>query len=256
MTVTEGRATTAQFLREEVFPTVWCPGCGIGTVLSSLIEAARSALIGPSGLYVAAGVGCTGKLPDSAAMNTVSVADGFVLRAAVEQKKKNPKTRVVAFTGNADFLLSGGKDLPEAAASECDLLVLYMNNLIYAVGEDSIHPITPFMRPDWSGRHEIPFNLPHMARISGACYVARWTPLRAGWLKHSLIEGWSRPGLTFIEVISPCLIFDVNSGKIRDTVERMEFYSEKEDFRGNEPTKQLDLRCSGKIIIGKFVDSK
>ena len=256
MTVTEGRATTAQFLREEAFPTVWCPGCGIGTVLSSLIEAARSARIEPSGLSLVAGMGCTGKLPECVTMNTVSVADGFVLRAAVERKKKAPKTRVVAFTGNADFLLSGGGDLPEAAASGCDLLVLYVNNLIYAAGEESLHPITPFMRPDWSGRHEIPFNLPHLAWISGACYVARWTPLRSGWLRHSLIEGWSRPGLAFIEVISPCLVFDVNSGKIRDTIERMEFYSETEDFRGDEPTKQLDLRCPGKIIIGKFVDSK
>jgi len=254
MTMTGTHATTDQFLKEGVFPTVWCPGCGIGTVLSSLIEAAKSARIEPSRILIVTGVGCTGKLPDCVAMNSMSADDGFVLRAAAERKKKSPKMRVVAFTGNADFMLSGGRDLYEAAAEGCDLLVVHVNNLIYAVGEDHLHPITPFMRPDWSGRHEIPFNLPHLARISGARYVARWTPLRAGWLKHSLAEGWSSPGVAFIEVISPCLIFDVNSGKIRDTVERMEFYARREDFSGIESTEKLDLRYPGKIIIGKFVD--
>jgi 2-oxoglutarate ferredoxin oxidoreductase subunit beta len=211
------------FLHPEIFPTVWCPGCGIGTAAYTLFEAIKEADILKKDMQIVSGIGCTGKIAES-----------------------------VRFKSYSDILLSGAEQLIEAGKKSENLIVIFINNFIYALSKDEAFPLTPFMRKSAGSKFELPFNIPGMAIYSGADFVARWTPMQAGWMKDSFIEAFSVTGLAVIEVISPCLIYEANSGRILDAVDRIKFYNDNSEINFWAKGKNLDIRLQKKIITGKF----
>jgi len=240
------------FLHPEIFPTVWCPGCGIGTAVYTLFEASKEAAILNKDLRIVSGIGCTGKIAESVQFKSYSVTNGKLVDFATHLQHKNPGVKVCVFLNNADILLSGAEQLIEAAKKSEDLIVIFINNFIYAVSQDNAFPLTPFMRKSSSNEFELPFNIPGMAISSGADFVARWTPIQAGWMKHSFIEAFSLTGLAVIELISPCLIYEANSGRILDAVERMKFYNDNSEIKFRVKGENLDIRLQKTIITGKF----
>jgi len=250
----DSKRTIEKYISHKAFPSVWCPGCGIGTVLYSFLSAIQSASIDPDFIRVVTGLGCAGKINEMLTLKTISAKNGFVIERAIRALKKEPHSIVVAFLSNPDFLLSGARDFMRACKNKARIIAVYINNFIYAAGRDNIRPITPFMRSSFDGNHELPFNIPALADCCGASYIARWTPLRAGWLKYSLIDAFNCPGFAVIEILSPCLIFEVNNGRIRNTVERMNFYNENTNMNEEGAWEKLDLRGKGKILIGKLKD--
>lgn len=240
------------FLRPDIFPTVWCAGCGIGTAVYSVAQASQEAGISQQDLRVISGVGCTGKIAECLQPQTYSIVDGNIMDYAVKLKQKEPDAKICVFLNNADLFVTGAAGLIKAGKEQAELTVIVFNNCIYTVSRDQAFPLTPFIRKSANNEHELPFNIPHMAVSVGAAYVARWTPLRTGWLKNSLQEAFSISGLSVIEMLSPCLIFEGNSGRLLDTVERMEFFNENSVIDLQVPTERLDLRLQKKIIIGTF----
>jgi len=243
------------FIHADVFPSVWCSGCGIGTAVHAFIEAVQEKKINLKKTCVVSGVGCMGKIAEYLKVMTHSVTDGQVIDYAIQLRKKNRDLTLAVFLNNADFLLTGGRGFIDACKAGADLIVVYINNFICANSKDGFSPITPFMRMSVDGKFELPFNIPLLAKSYGARYIARWTPLHAGWLRYSLIEAMSKNGLSMIEVVSPCLIYEANSGRIQDAVERMKFYDDNSEISNCEPAEDLDLRSQNKIIIGKFLDT-
>ena len=248
------KKTIETYILEKAFPTVWCPGCGIGTVIYSLLSAIQSTSLDPGMVRIVTGAGCAGKISEVLTLKTISVKNGLVVDRALRVLKKEPSSIVVAFLSNPDFLLSGARDFIGACKKHNRIIAVYINNFIYAASRDNIRPITPFMRRSYDGKHELPFNIPLLANSCGASYIARWTPLRAGWLKYSLMDAFNSPGFSVIEIVSPCLIFEVNNGRIKDTVERMNFYNENTNMDEQDAWEKLDLRAHGKLTVGKIKD--
>ncbi len=52
----------AEFLRMERMPHIWCPGCGIGTVVTSFAEAIKTGGYDMDKIAVVSGIGCTGRV--------------------------------------------------------------------------------------------------------------------------------------------------------------------------------------------------
>ena len=50
------------FLRMDRIPHIWCPGCGIGTVVTSFVEAIKKLDIDLDKLVVVSGIGCSGRV--------------------------------------------------------------------------------------------------------------------------------------------------------------------------------------------------
>jgi len=163
---------------------------------------------------------------------------------------------VIVFTNNADFLVSSAKDFLDIGKKRSNLLVIHINNIIYCITENGAIPTTPFMRASADNDFELPFNIPHLVKSSGAVYVARWTPLRAGWLKYSIIDALSKRALSVIEVVSPCVVYYTFASKIGDAADQLRFYSDNSVMKQYKPTEHLDLRSQSEFIIGKFVDKK
>jgi 2-oxoglutarate ferredoxin oxidoreductase subunit beta len=250
----ERRHPIDYFFPPDLMPSVWCPGCGIGTIVYTFVQAVEEMGLESDKICVVSGIGCTGKVAEYLKFKSCETTEGNVINHAANLAAKNPDKKVVAFTNNADFLISNAKDIRDIGRKNANILVLHINNLIYCHTKNEVIPTTPFMRTSADNNYEVPFNIPHLAKSSGARYVARWTSLRAGWLKYSIIDALSKPRLSIIEIILPCVIYDTIGSKIGDGVDRMKFYIDNSIMKQYEATEKLDLRSKREIIIGKFVD--
>ncbi|UCC48128.1 MAG: hypothetical protein JSV41_11720, partial [Gemmatimonadota bacterium] len=52
-----------KFLRQEILPTAFCPGCGCGTVLNSFAQAVEELGIDPKDMVFVTGIGCSSWIP-------------------------------------------------------------------------------------------------------------------------------------------------------------------------------------------------
>jgi len=242
------------FLCTDLFPSSWCPGCGIGTVVYSFLEAVRECGVDLDRVMLLTGSGCTGSVADYLRVKSQRAETRFLLDQAADTGLVDPDRNIVVFMNNADLLISGAEDLARVTKRGARMLVIHVNNILYVITRDGLVTNTPYTRPSWDGRFELPFNLPELAISYGVHYFARWTPLHAGWLKYSIVEAFSRKGIAFIEVLSPCVLYEGRAGSIGDAVERIKLYDSYAVMNSNARTAQFDIRNSSNIVIGEILD--
>jgi 2-oxoglutarate ferredoxin oxidoreductase subunit beta len=232
-----------RYISADTLPSVWCPGCGIGAVVHTFLQALEES---GSDARVISGTGCSGKIAGHLLIESYEVTDQdpVAFGASLDGEKTN-----VVFTNCPDLMLSGASGLL-GPKKNTDLLLIHINNLVYTVSETRAFPASPFQRMSADRKHELPFNIPLLAEKCGASYIARWTPLKAGWLKQSILDALGTGGLRVIEVVSPCVVYDVNGSRMGDGADRLallDAFSVTEDLTS---TKDMDLRGSDKIIMG------
>lgn len=246
-----------EFLRVGSIPSVWCPGCGIGTVVNIFIQTIEKLKVDVEKLCVLSGIGCTGKIIDYLKFNSAHSVNGNVLQYASELKLKNPNKKVVVFLNDVDFMMAGSDDLMNIGTKGMDVFVIYINNFIYYVlTEHRVLLKTPFMGTTIDMSNASPFNIPHLAKSCGARYMARWTPLHVRRLMYSMRDALQRDGLSFVEVISPCLIYYASDGIVGRSFDRMKIFHDNAVIKHNEPIENLDIRFQDKVIVGEFIDER
>lgn len=104
------------------------------------------------------------------------------------------------------------------------------------------------------GNFEYPFNVPYLVAASGATYVARWTVLHLRQLERSIAEALTKPGFSFIEVISPCPTVYGRMNKLPQGLDEMRSYQQRSVIRNGADPKDADIALDGPIVVGKFVD--
>ena len=236
-------------------PSVWCPGCGIGTVVNTFIQAVVGSKIDPAEICIVSGVGCTGKIAEYLNFRSYIATDGKVFDLAANIKLKHKNMRVVVFSNDVDFILSTKGDFAGTLKRAQDILVLYINNFIYHVfDKKKMLSTTPFVGSTADNDTESPFNIPHLAESCGSRYIARWTPLHTRRLMNSVNDALQKTGFSFIEVISPCLVYYACNGMIGKSLDRMKYFHDNSIIQHNQSTEKLDIRMQGRIIVGRFVD--
>ena len=104
------------------------------------------------------------------------------------------------------------------------------------------------------GNYENPFNLPYLAASSGAVYVARWTTLDARRLKQAMIEALTKPGFSFVEIISPCPTNYGRRNRLGDGLDELKYYAERSIIQHGADPKDADLYPGSDVIVGRFID--
>jgi 2-oxoglutarate ferredoxin oxidoreductase subunit beta len=252
--LTEEMHPLDRFLCVRLLPSVWCPGCGIGTVVRALIDAVTEKQIEHEKIRLISGAGCTASVGDYLDFRSERNMGRYLLDQAADIKITEPDSTVVVFTSNADLLISGARDLARAIKRGMRMLVIHINDILYILTGSGLMANSPYVRQSFDGRFELPFNVAAAAMDYGACYVARWTPLHAGWLKYSIVEALSRTGVSVIEVVSPCVIYKGDNGQIGDVAEKIRLYDVRAGFRTTGENGGLDIRDPGRIVLGKFLD--
>ena len=197
-----------KYLREEVFPTPFCSGCGHGILLSAVLRAIDGLDYDMDEMLFVSGIGCAAWIPSPHfAADTLHVTHGRGVAFATGAKIQNPNLKVMVISGDGDIAAIGGNHLIHAARRNIDLTVICANNSVYGMTGGQLAPTTPlecYTSTSPLGNTEPPFDLCKLVEGAGAGYVARYTVLNIHLLIKSIKNALQYDGFSFLEVISPC----------------------------------------------------
>jgi len=245
------------FLRMDRIPHIWCPGCGIGTVVTSFAEALRKSQIDLDKVVVVSGIGCTGRVAGYVKLDSFHTTHGRAIPFATGLKLAHPDLKVIVFSGDGDIFGIGGNHFIHAARRNMDITVICVNNFNYAMTGGQVAATTPITANASTapfGNFEYPFSLPYLAEACGATYVARWTALHLRRVTKSCQEALAKRGFSFIEVITPCVTLYARRNRLGDGLNLLKYYYEKSEIQHGADTRTLDISYQGKLIVGKFID--
>ncbi len=249
----------APFIRMDRMPHIWCPTCGIGTVVKCYATALQETGVDLNKAAIVSGIGCTGRVAGYMKLDGFHATHGRAIPFATGLKLGRPELLVTVFSGDGDLVGIGGNHFIHAARRNMDLLVILVNNFIYGMTGGQNAPTTPPTAKTSTmpfGNFERAFNLPHLAASCGATYVARWTCLHVRRLTKSISEALQRKGFRFIEVITPCSTLYARLNKLGTGLSLMRFYHDNAEIRHGADTRELGIGYQDRVVCGKFVDEE
>ena len=244
-------------LRTDRFPHIWCPTCGIGTVVKCFAEAIDRAEMDYDRMAIVSGIGCTGRVAGYMKLDSYHTTHGRAIPFATGLKLANRDLKVVVFSGDGDLSAIGGNHLIHAARRNMDIMVVCVNNFIYGMTGGQVAPTTPPPANTSTtphGAYEPPFSLPHLLEACGAVYVARWTCLHVRRLTKSLTEALRKPGFSFVEAIAPCSTLYARRNRLGSGFDLMKYYHDCSEIEHDADTAQLGIDYQKTIKVGKFLD--
>jgi len=249
----------APYIRMDRMPHIWCPTCGIGTVVKCYATALGESGVDLNKVSVVSGIGCTGRVAGYMKLDGFHSTHGRAVPFATGLKLGRPELQVTVFSGDGDLSGIGGNHFIHAARRNMDLLVILVNNFIYGMTGGQNAPTTPVTAKSSTmpfGNFERPFNLPHLAASCGASYVARWTCLHIRRMTKSFKEALQRKGFRFIEIIAPCSTLYARLNKLGSGLDLMRFYHDNSEIRHGVDTREVAMGFQDRIVCGKFVDEE
>jgi 2-oxoglutarate ferredoxin oxidoreductase subunit beta len=249
----------APYLRMDRMPHIWCPTCGIGTVVRCYAKALEESGVDLDKASIVSGIGCTGRVAGYMKLDAFHTTHGRALPFATGLKLARPDLLATVFSGDGDLSGIGGNHFIHTARRNMDLLVVLVNNFIYGMTGGQNAPTTPLTARSSTmpfGNFERPFSLPHLAASCGATYVARWTSLHIRRMTKSFKEAIQRKGFRFVEVIAPCSTLYARLNKLGTGFDLMRFYHDNAEIRHGADTRDVDIGFQDKIVCGKFIDEE
>lgn len=247
------------FLRMDRIPHIWCPGCGIGTVVTSFADALKKSELDLDKVAVVSGIGCTGRVAGYVKFDSFHTTHGRAIPFATGLKLANPELKVVVFSGDGDIVGIGGNHLIHAARRNMDIVVICVNNFNYAMTGGQVAATSPIganLSTAPYGNFEYSFNLPYLVETCGATYVARWTSLHIRRVTKSIQEALVKRGFSFIEVITPCVTLYARRNRLGDGLNLLKYYYDQSEIQHGADTRTVGIEYQGKLIVGKFVDKE
>jgi 2-oxoglutarate ferredoxin oxidoreductase subunit beta len=247
------------FLRMDRMPHIWCPTCGIGTVVKCFATALDESQVDLDKVTITSGIGCTGRVAGYMNLDAFHATHGRAIAFATGLKLGRPELECVVFSGDGDLTGIGGNHFIHAARRNMDMLVILVNNFIYGMTGGQNAPTTPQTARSSTmpfGNFERPFNLPHLAASCGATFVSRWTCLHIRRLTKTIKTALNRKGFRFIEVIAPCPTLYSRLNRLGTGLDLIKFYHDNSEIKHGADTRELDIGYQDRFICGNFVDEE
>ncbi|MFW5487216.1 MAG: 2-oxoacid:ferredoxin oxidoreductase subunit beta [Desulfovibrio sp.] len=239
------------------FPHVFCPGCGHGIVLGSLVRSIHELGLSKDDVVLVAGIGCSGRIPAYVDFNTVHTTHGRALTFATGIKMANPKLHVIAIMGDGDAFSIGGNHLIHAARRNIGITALVLNNNIYGMTGGQCSATTPYgaySQTSPYGQMEKSFDIVEMAKAAGANGVSRGTVYHVKMLDKLIRSAIERPGFNLVEAMTPCHTQFGRKNKFRSAVDMFKWY--KSNAVKLDAYEKLDEeQRKDKLPIGVFVEN-
>jgi len=248
-----------KYLRhDKKFPHVWCPGCGIGILLGSLIRAIDKVGYAKDEVVLISGIGCSSRLPVYVDLNTLHTTHGRALTFATGVKLANPELRVIVVMGDGDAMAIGGNHFIHAARRNIDLTAIIINNAVYGMTGGQTSPTTPYGMKTTTAVYkniEHAFPIAEMAVTAGAVFVGRGTVYHARLLDQLIEKAFLKEGFGVVEVISHCHTQYGKLNRLGSAVDMM--WLQKENAISVEKARDMaPTELEGKIVIGVLTDRK
>lgn len=233
------------------FPTVWCPGCGNGVILSAVVRAINKLCLDKNYVTMVSGIGCAGRMPAYLDVNTVHTTHGRALAYATGIKLAKPEMEVIVVMGDGDASAIGGNHFIHTARRNIELTAIVVNNRIYGMTGGQYSPATPtgdFSTTSAYGNIDQPFDISKMAEVAGAGFVARSTVYHAAEMEKFIEKGIEKKGFSVIEVLSNCHTHYGKMNGIKGPVGLLNYFKDNTTLNPSAEGEE------GKISRGIFVD--
>ena len=195
-------------LKVDLFPTIWCPGCGIGTIMIQLAMVLDEMGMDETNTIIVTGIGCTGRMGSYLKHESVYTLHGRTLPVAEAIKQVRPEMHVVVVSGDGDTASIGGNHLIHAIRRNAPLTVLCNNNEIYGLTGGQTGPTTPTGTKTLSspaGNPNTPINLQGLVRSSPHALYAKTTVYHQVHMRNVIREAIEHPGFSFVDITSQCI---------------------------------------------------
>lgn len=243
-------STVENYLRKSTLPHIWCPGCGNGIVLASIIRAIQQLQLDQKKTVIVSGIGCSSRASGYMNFNTVHTAHGRALTFATGIKLANPELNVLVITGDGDSTAIGGNHFIHAARRNIDITTIIFNNSIYGMTGGQFSPLTPHDSKATTspfGHIERPFDIAALAISAGATFVARSTAFHSTMLTNLVVKAIANKGFSVVDAIAQCPTYFGRKNKLSSPAKMMEWQ------RDHAITTTAAEKLSSEELIGKFV---
>ncbi len=195
-------------LKLDLFPTIWCPGCGIGTIMMQLAMTLDEMRLDERNTIIVTGIGCTGRMGGYLRHEAVYTLHGRTLPVAEAIKTVRPELNVVVVAGDGDTASIGGNHLIHSIRRNAPVTVLCNNNEIYGLTGGQTGPTTPTGTKTLSspgGNPNTPINLQGLVRSSPHALYAKTTVYHQQHMRNAIREAIEWPGFSFVDITSQCI---------------------------------------------------
>ena len=247
-----------KYLRKRALPSIFCSGCGHGTVLNAFLRVVDELGI-IDDLSLVGGIGCSSWAPVFIEADVLHMLHGRAIAAATGLKLANPKRHVVVFTGDGDCTGIGGNHFLHGARRNIDLTVIMLNNGIYGMTGGQMAPTTPTDAKTQTspyGNMEPNLDACAVAISAGATYVSRWTSAHPKGLARAIKEAIAHKGFSFIDAVSQC---PTQAGRyIHGTADPAKLLNMIKDssVTKTKAEKMSPEALKDKIVVGKLHEDK
>ena len=233
-------ATMKKPIREKFFPHIWCPGCGHGIILNTLVRTVVSMGIDPNDVVTVSGIGCSARISGYLDFHTLHTLHGRALAFATGVKMSRPNVHVFVPMGDGDALAIGGNHFIHAARRNINITAFVMNNRIYGMTGGQYSPLSgpgivattaPYKSIDRN------FDVVKMASGAGATFVARSTTYHVQELQKLMKKAIEHKGFSVLEIFSQCPTYFGRKNKFGDAPQMMKWYKDNTATLGS---KQLE----------------
>jgi 2-oxoglutarate ferredoxin oxidoreductase subunit beta len=249
------------YLRADRIPTMWCPGCGLGIVLGTLLRAVdrriREGSLRRENVGFAGGIGCTARMTLYPLFDSAHVIHGRAIPFALAVKVVKPEMKMIVVGGDGDIAAIGGNHILHAIRRNADLMVVMVNNMIYGMTGGQQAPTTPkglYTTTTPYGNPERAINMVKLAEALGANYVARGSVTHPQLLEQFFYRALGKRGLAFVEVISTCPeLFGRHIGFRSPTDLYMEI-RRRVIVKAKPSVEESDYSWEKGFVIGEFLE--
>ena len=255
----EGRHTIYDYLRTtKRFPSLWCPGCGVGIFLGALLRAIDNSGYTKDQIVLVSGIGCSGRISTYVDFNTLHATHGRALTFATGIKLVKPELKVIVIMGDGDAVAIGGNHFIHAARRNIEITAIVINNNVYGMTGGQLSPTTPLEMKTATcpyGNLENPFDICKLAEGAGAVFIARSAVYHVKPMEKLIGKALKKRGFGVLEIISQCPVQYGRRAGLSSAVEMMQW--QRDNTVTVEKAKGLsEEELQGKIRIGVLIDKK
>ena len=246
-----------KYLRKDMLPTIFCTGCGIGSVMNFSLRAIHDLNIDMNKTVFVSGIGCSSRVPGYIYSDGLHSLHGRAIAYATGVKLANPDLKVIVFTGDGDCGAIGGNHFLHAIRRNVDITVISINNFIYGMTGGQVAPTTPLKSKTTTtpyGNIEYPIDLSMMAKVIGAPYVARWTTAHPVQCMNSIKKALQKTGFSFVEVLSPCPTSYGRLNKMGTALDLTKYFKDSTINIKLYEKMLAEGKTTDKMVIGELVD--
>ncbi|MBI5367615.1 MAG: 2-oxoacid:acceptor oxidoreductase family protein [Planctomycetes bacterium] len=247
-----------EYLREQHFPHILCPGCGHGIVLGAIVRAIGKSGLSKNEIVFTSGIGCASRTAGYVDFHTIHTTHGRGLTFATGVAVARPEFKVITVMGDGDATAIGGNHFIHAARRNMNITAIVFNNNIYGMTGGQYSPTTPtgaFASTALYGNVEPAFDVVALSAAAGASFVARGSVTEPVKLERMIQRALAVKGFAIVEAMSTCPTTFGPRNMLKTVESYMNWLKDHTYDRGKEADLAPEARA-GKWPLGIFVDEQ